>query len=96
MYQEKADRAEQWLHKVYTEIEDRFLRQDEGRRGSPQRRQGAKIRAEYTLSRNPKRGGKTRLGPKARQREAGESPFVVPPRGNRSTRECGDSIAIGD
>ena len=41
MYQEKADRAEQWLHKVYTEIEDRFLRQDDGRRGSPQRRQGA-------------------------------------------------------
>ena len=26
-YQEKADSAEQWLHKVYTEIEDRFLRQ---------------------------------------------------------------------
>ncbi len=41
MYQEKADRAEQWLHKVYTEIEDRFLRQDDGHRGAPQRRQGA-------------------------------------------------------
>jgi hypothetical protein len=41
MYREKADRAEQWLHRVYTEIEDRFLRQDDGRRGSPQRRQGA-------------------------------------------------------
>ena len=41
MYQEKADRAEQWLHKVYTEIEDRFLRPDDGRRGAPQRRQGA-------------------------------------------------------
>jgi len=27
-YQERAERAEQWLHKVYTEIEDRFLRQD--------------------------------------------------------------------
>jgi len=36
MYQDKADRAEQWLHKVYTEIEDRFLRQDDGRRGAPQ------------------------------------------------------------
>ena len=24
---DRADRAEQWLHKVYTEIEDRFLRQ---------------------------------------------------------------------
>ena len=32
LYQEKSDRAEQWLHKVYTEIEDRFLRQDDGRR----------------------------------------------------------------
>jgi hypothetical protein len=27
--QERADRAEQWLHRVYTEIEDRFLRQDD-------------------------------------------------------------------
>ena len=35
MYQDKADRAEQWLHKVYTEIEDRFLRQNGGgRRGT--------------------------------------------------------------
>jgi hypothetical protein len=33
MYQDKANRAEQWLHKVYTEIEDRFLRQEDGRRG---------------------------------------------------------------
>jgi hypothetical protein len=41
IYQDKADRAEQWLHKVYTEIEDRFLRQDNPSRGmsdSPQRR----------------------------------------------------------
>jgi hypothetical protein len=40
IYREKADRAQQWLHKVYTEIEDRFLRPDEGRRGAtgaPQR-----------------------------------------------------------
>ena len=35
IYQDKAERAEQWLHKVYTEIEDRFLRQDNGRRGMP-------------------------------------------------------------
>ena len=35
IYQDKAERAEQWLHKVYTEIEDRFLRQDNGRRGVP-------------------------------------------------------------
>jgi len=31
-YQERAERAEQWLHRIYTEIEDRFLRQDDGRR----------------------------------------------------------------
>jgi TolA-binding protein len=38
-YQEQAERAEQWLHRVYTEIEDRFLRQDpNARRGVPQRR----------------------------------------------------------
>ena len=36
-YREKADRAELWLHRVYTEIEDRFLRQSDGR-GVPQRR----------------------------------------------------------
>jgi septal ring factor EnvC (AmiA/AmiB activator) len=29
---DRAERAEQWLHKVYSEIEDRFLRQ-EGSRG---------------------------------------------------------------
>ena len=34
-HQEQAERAEQWLHKVYTEIEDRFLRQEQnGRRGA--------------------------------------------------------------
>jgi molecular chaperone GrpE (heat shock protein) len=40
LYRNKADRAEQWLHKVYTEIEDRFLPQENGRRsltGTPQR-----------------------------------------------------------
>lgn len=36
-YQEKADRAEQWLHRVYTEIEDRFLRQ-----GGDQERKAAR------------------------------------------------------
>lgn len=36
-YQERADRAEQWLHKIYTEIEDRFLGQAEhARRGARQ------------------------------------------------------------
>jgi hypothetical protein len=45
IYRDKADRAEQWLHKIYTEIEDRFLRQDNGRRGAtgaPQRTQAVK------------------------------------------------------
>jgi hypothetical protein len=38
-YQEQAERAGQWLHRVYTEIEDRFLRQDQNARGGvPQRR----------------------------------------------------------
>ena len=31
-YRERADRAEQWLHTVYTEIEDRFFQSREGRR----------------------------------------------------------------
>ena len=31
-YQQQVERAEQWLRRVYTEIEDRFLRQ-----GAPQR-----------------------------------------------------------
>ena len=35
-YLERADRAEQWLHRVYTEIEDRFLRQtDDCRKMTP-------------------------------------------------------------
>ncbi len=25
-YQERADRAEQWLHKIYTDVEERFIR----------------------------------------------------------------------
>jgi hypothetical protein len=41
VYQERAERAEQWLHRVYTEIENRFLRQDDSRSGVPQRRRGA-------------------------------------------------------
>ena len=32
LYQEKSDRAERWLHKVYTEIEERFIRQPEEKR----------------------------------------------------------------
>jgi hypothetical protein len=30
-HRDRAERAEQWLHKVYSEIEERFLRQDSGR-----------------------------------------------------------------
>ncbi len=40
-YQERAERAEQWLHRVYSEIEDRFLRQDAQRAavtGAPRRK----------------------------------------------------------
>ena len=33
-HQDRAERAEQWLHKVYTEIEDRFLRQEKRRNGT--------------------------------------------------------------
>jgi hypothetical protein len=43
-YQERAERAEQWLHRVYTEIEDRFLRQGGDQRGTSQRSQGASRR----------------------------------------------------
>ena len=31
-FRQKAERAEQWLHTVYTEIENRFLKQDAPRR----------------------------------------------------------------
>ena len=38
-YQGQAERAEQWLHRVYTEIQERFLRDGQNaRRGVPQRR----------------------------------------------------------
>jgi hypothetical protein len=33
-YRERAQRAEQWPHKVYVEIENRFLRRNEERRGA--------------------------------------------------------------
>jgi hypothetical protein len=44
-YQNRAERAEQWLHRVYTEIEDRFLQQNDSGRamsGAPQRAQSAR------------------------------------------------------
>jgi len=31
-YRQRSERAEQWLHRVYTEIEDRFLQRTDGRR----------------------------------------------------------------
>jgi hypothetical protein len=38
-YQEQAERAEQWLHRVYSEIEERFMRRDQSeRRSGSQRR----------------------------------------------------------
>jgi molecular chaperone GrpE (heat shock protein) len=43
-YQERAERAEQWLHRVYTEIEDRFLRQNDNLNGAPQRSERANRR----------------------------------------------------
>jgi hypothetical protein len=41
-YQERAERAEQWLHRIYGEIEERFIQQSDSRRtvnGAPQRSQ---------------------------------------------------------
>ena len=39
LYREKSERAEQWLHKIFVEIEERLIRQpeEERRRMSPQR-----------------------------------------------------------
>ena len=48
-YRERAERAEQWLNRVYTEIEDRFLRQGNDRRsvsGASQRPQSGRRRAD--------------------------------------------------
>jgi replicative DNA helicase len=40
-YQQRAERAEQWLHRIYTEIDDRFLKNDDRRSAaSLQRRRG--------------------------------------------------------
>jgi hypothetical protein len=33
-YRDRAARAEQWLHEIYTEIEDRFPRQEKRRNGT--------------------------------------------------------------
>jgi hypothetical protein len=34
-HRDRAERAEQWLHKVYSEIEERFLRQGRARTTAP-------------------------------------------------------------
>jgi chromosome segregation ATPase len=49
-YRQQAERAEQWLHKVYTEIEDRFLDRDKNALRSAQLQKlresaGARLRA---------------------------------------------------
>ena len=36
-HRDRAERAEQWLHKVYSEIEERFLRQENGRARTTER-----------------------------------------------------------
>ena len=33
-YRQRSERAEQWLHRVYTEIEDRFLQRTDDRRAN--------------------------------------------------------------
>ena len=40
-YRQEAERGQQWLHRVYTEIEERFLRRADDRRGTPQRSQSS-------------------------------------------------------
>ena len=41
-YQDKTERSEQWLHKIYSEIEERFFRPEDNRGGvnGPQRPAG--------------------------------------------------------
>ena len=44
-YRDRAERAEQWLHRVYSEIEDRFLRQSNDApslNSAPQHRRNAR------------------------------------------------------
>ena len=35
-YQDRADRAEQWLHKIYTDVEERFIKRPEEKRRTVQ------------------------------------------------------------
>ena len=34
IYQDRAERAEQWLHKIYTDVEERFIRRPEEKQRS--------------------------------------------------------------
>jgi len=34
IYQDRTERAEQWLHKIYTDVEERFIRRPEEKRCS--------------------------------------------------------------
>jgi len=34
IYQDRTERAEQWLHKIYTDVEERFIRRPEEKRRS--------------------------------------------------------------
>jgi DNA repair exonuclease SbcCD ATPase subunit len=43
-HRQQAERAEQWLHRVCAEIQDRFLRQTDNRRESSQRSERANRR----------------------------------------------------
>ena len=56
-YREKADRAEQWLHRVYTEIEDRFLRQSDSHSGRTATTAERKASLRLELVRNPQARG---------------------------------------
>ena len=45
-YRERAERAEQWLRRIYSEIDNRFLRQRDNVRGTPQRREDGRPRSD--------------------------------------------------
>lgn len=45
-YRERAERAEQWLRRIYSEIDNRFLRQRDNHRGTPQRREDGRPRSD--------------------------------------------------
>ncbi len=44
-YQDRCERADQWLHKIFSEIEERFLKPDDKRRAGVSPRQPLERRA---------------------------------------------------